>query len=155
MPKRRSKDIGTAAETAVVRWLQANGWPHAERRALRGNQDAGDVTGTPGVCWEVKAGQAAINASDGQIADWLTEVIRETTHGHGEFGILIQRRRGKADPGNWWSWLPLIDLVRLADRCSTRPGGGLFTPDIGGAPCRLRLADLTNLLRDAGYGDPR
>ena len=32
----RSKAIGTAAETAVVRYLAAHGFPAAERRALHG-----------------------------------------------------------------------------------------------------------------------
>ena len=39
----RSKDIGTRAEAAVVRYLCANGWANAERRALRGSADWGDV----------------------------------------------------------------------------------------------------------------
>src|SRR5690606_4660297 len=52
----KPRDTGTRAETAVVRYRRDHGWPHAERRALRGNQDAGDITGTPGVCWSVKAG---------------------------------------------------------------------------------------------------
>lgn len=33
----RPRDIGTRAETAVVAWLQAHGWPGAERRALHGS----------------------------------------------------------------------------------------------------------------------
>ena len=65
----RSKDIGTRAEAAVVRYLCANGWANAERRALRGSADWGDVTGTPGLVWEVKGGDAAKDASDNQIAD--------------------------------------------------------------------------------------
>src|SRR5690606_27104000 len=60
----RSKDIGTRAETAVVRYLRANGFEHAERRALRGRQDAGDITGTPGICWEVKARKRPISDTD-------------------------------------------------------------------------------------------
>lgn len=28
----RPRDIGTRTETAVVRYLRANGWPNAERR---------------------------------------------------------------------------------------------------------------------------
>ena len=35
----RSKDIGTRAETAVVRYLAAHGFPAAERRALHGATD--------------------------------------------------------------------------------------------------------------------
>ena len=35
----RPKAIGTAAETAVVRYLAAHGFPAAERRALHGARD--------------------------------------------------------------------------------------------------------------------
>ena len=59
----RPKDIGTAAETAVVRFLRDNGFPLAERRALHGSTDRGDITGTPGLVWEVKGGDAAKTAS--------------------------------------------------------------------------------------------
>lgn len=37
----RPKAIGTAAETAVVRYLAAHGFPAAERRALHGATDHG------------------------------------------------------------------------------------------------------------------
>lgn len=43
-----SKARGTAAETAVVRYLR-RWWPNVERRALAGNADKGDLTGIPGV----------------------------------------------------------------------------------------------------------
>ena len=48
----RPKAIGTAAETAVVRYLAAHGFPAAERRALHGATDLGDITGTPQIVWE-------------------------------------------------------------------------------------------------------
>lgn len=50
------KAIGTAAETAVVRYLAAHGFPAAERRALHGATDLGDITGTPSLCWETERG---------------------------------------------------------------------------------------------------
>ncbi len=40
----KSKQKGTAAETAVVKYLKANGFPKAERRALQGNLDKGDIS---------------------------------------------------------------------------------------------------------------
>ena len=156
MPKRRPKDIGTAAETAVVRWLQANGWPHAERRALRGNQDAGDITGTPCICWEVKAGQAAIGASDGQINAWLIETANQRVAARADYGILIQRRKGKSSAGDWWAWLRLGALVTLADiALSADPRVHQYKADntTGQAAARLRLADLATILHRAGYGE--
>ncbi len=50
----RNKQKGTAFETLVVRWLAENGFPYAERRALAGTHDCGDVTGIPGLVIECK-----------------------------------------------------------------------------------------------------
>lgn len=50
-----SKARGTAFESLVVGYLRANGFPAAERRALAGNTDKGDVAGIPGVVLECKA----------------------------------------------------------------------------------------------------
>jgi len=50
----KAKAKGTSAETAVVKYLIDNGFPYAERRALNGALDLGDITGTPALAWEVK-----------------------------------------------------------------------------------------------------
>lgn len=147
----RPKQIGTAAETAVVRYLQGSGFPHAERRALRGILDAGDITGTPGVCWEVKGGEAAKNASDGQIADWLVETATETANAGSDAGVLVLQRRGVGprNASRWWTILNGWDLVGLGmDLGNTR------SPALLDFPVRLLLADTVTLLRAAGYGEP-
>jgi hypothetical protein len=41
----KAKAKGTSAETAVVKFLIDNGFPYAERRALNGALDLGDITG--------------------------------------------------------------------------------------------------------------
>jgi hypothetical protein len=56
----RSKNIGTAAETAVVKAARAYGFPGAERRALHGSTDLGDILLCPGVIVEVKAGKQTL-----------------------------------------------------------------------------------------------
>jgi hypothetical protein len=145
----RPKDIGTAAETAVARYLAANGFPHAERRALRGNLDCGDITGTPGICWEIKGGKAAATASDGQVAAWLDETEAERINARADVGILVMRRAGigPANAGRWWAVMPFGTLMFLAP-IGTRRVVGV------GHPVRLHLADACIRLRDAGYGDP-
>ena len=50
----RERAKGTAWESALVKWLRANGFPHAERRALHGAHDKGDITGIPGLVIEAK-----------------------------------------------------------------------------------------------------
>src|SRR5690606_36898147 len=110
----RSKDIGTRAETAVVRYLRGAGWPHAERRALTGARDLGDVTGTPGIVWEVKARKALI--SDREIAEWMDETETERVNADAEIGVLVVRRAGvgEGNAGRWWAYLPAGTLARLA-----------------------------------------
>lgn len=147
--KRRPKDIGTSAETAVVRYLQANGWAGAERRALRGTKDAGDITGTPGVCWEVKGGNAAKTASDGQIDAWLDELAAEKLNAAADVAVLVVQRKG-VGPGNagrWWAIVPAYQLEGLLN------GTGRW--HIGHRhPIRMTLTGMTAILRTAGYGDP-
>lgn len=144
----RPKDIGTAAETAVVRYLQANGWPNAERRALRGNLDCGDVTGTPGICWEVKGGKAAETAGRKQVADWMAETETERVNSGSEYGVLVMKRRGTGavNVSSWEAVMPASDWVRTMG----------LEPDLRlwDWPLRTDLSIVVQLLRRAGYGDP-
>src|SRR6185312_8871013 len=105
MTPRKPRAIGTATETAVVRYLVANGFPHAERRSLRGSLDAGDITGCPGLVWSVKGGVAAKTASDGQVAKWLAELERQRVNAAATIGVLVLQRAGigEANAGRWWA----------------------------------------------------
>ncbi|MGH3518820.1 MAG: hypothetical protein ACRDQ7_15660 [Haloechinothrix sp.] len=146
----RSKDIGTKAETAVVRYLQTNGWPHAERRALRGVADAGDITGTPGLAWSVKGGIAAETASDLDIIRWLGDLAKQRYNANAEHGVLVLKRRqhSAARAGTWWAVLPAWDVTHLVWPADLVYGPG----EPPNPPCRMTLADAVGLLRGAGYG---
>ena len=147
----RPKAIGTAAETALVRWLRVNGWPHAERRALTGSHDQGDVTGCPGLVWEAKAGDAADRASDAQVRAWLTETETERVNARADIGILVLRRRGKASPGDWWAVVDASVIAELMFAMQLERDPVTIT----GAPVRLLLSDLAPMLRVTGYGIPQ
>jgi hypothetical protein len=112
-----SKDKGTAAETAVVRFLRANGYPHCERRALAGAQDRGDVAGIPGLVVEVKA------VARMELAGWLDEASSESVTARNrvdgsialaDVPVVWHKRRGKRSPGDWyvtmdgWAFLALL-----------------------------------------------
>jgi len=129
----RPKDIGTAAETAVVKALRVHGFPHAERRALAGTYDLGDIVGTVGIVWEVKGGEAAKSASDGQIEKWLEETERERLNANAEYGVLVVQRKGIGAPNahRWWAI--------LAEQHYTT---------------RWYLEDICYWLRAQGYGTP-
>jgi hypothetical protein len=139
----RPKDIGTVAETAVVRVLQRSGFPHAERRALRGAYDCGDVTGIPGVAVEIKGGKAAKRASDAQIEAWLDETEAERINARADIGLLVVQRAGVGAPNahRWWAY--------------TRTGAhGLVIANVASITVRMHLGDAITLLRRYGYGEP-
>lgn len=77
-------DKGRMAENGLVSYLKENGWPYVERRRLTGANDKGDVTGTPGLCWEVKYANAGL-----RLGTWMAETALETLNAGAEFGILV------------------------------------------------------------------
>jgi hypothetical protein len=103
----RSKAKGTAAETAVVRYLQAHGFPFAERRALAGAADRGDVAGVPGVCVEVKA---VVKPSFGA---WLGEAAVEAGNAGAGLGVVVHKPRGVADPAGFHVVMTLAAFAEL------------------------------------------
>jgi hypothetical protein len=98
----RSRAKGTAAESATVAALWRLGFPYAERRALSGANDLGDITGTPGLAWEVK------DAKVWQAAAWLRETEVERVNAKADFGILVIKTPGVGAP-NAHRWLTVMD----------------------------------------------
>ena len=145
----RPKQIGTAAESAVVKALRRHGFPHAERRALSGRADVGDVILCPGVIGEVKGGAAAKQASDGLLQVWWEETLREQVNARADVALLIVARRGigPANADRWWAVMPVYEVARLAGawwRLGDFRIDGLI---------RLHLRDACILLRAYGYGE--
>ena len=105
----KAKQKGTAAETAVVRWLNSNGFPTAERRALTGQLDQGDVTGIPGVVVEVK------NHKSYKIPEWLKETLAEKENAKADIGLLVIKPNGVGDTrvGEWWVVLTLSEAAAI------------------------------------------
>jgi hypothetical protein len=108
----KAKQKGTAAETALVRFLVGQGFPNAERRALGGGssgQDLGDITGTPCLAWEVK------NHKSYSIPAWLKETAIEKDNSGADFGILVAKPNGVglSNVGDWWAIMRVADIVDL------------------------------------------
>jgi hypothetical protein len=102
-----SKRKGTAWESAIVEFLRTNGVPHAERRALGGTKDRGDVAGLPGLVIEAKS------AARIELAAWLDEAEAERVNDNAEIGLVWIKRRGKSSPGAGYAVLDGATLVRL------------------------------------------
>lgn len=103
----KPKQIGTAAETAVVNFCKKNGHEDTERIALKGFYDQGDIllgNTKYKTIIEVKSGKAAENASDNQIDKWLAEAERERINANAHIGILVTKRKGvgAVNAGRWW-----------------------------------------------------
>ena len=83
----RSKRKGTQFETDVVDYLRANGFPYAERRALRGTLDAGDIAGVVGWALEAKA------CKEFDLAGWAAEAEQEAKNAGARWWAVIAKRR--------------------------------------------------------------
>lgn len=110
------KKKGTAAESAVVAYLKANGFPSVERRALRGNKDRGDVAGIPGLVIEVK------NKQRTDLAEWVDEAINESEPY--EIAVVWHKRRFFGSPGAWYVTMGGQEFVNLLRKAVTDGPGG-------------------------------
>ncbi|GAB7039723.1 MULTISPECIES: hypothetical protein [Catenuloplanes] len=98
---------GTAWETAIVRFLNDNGVPHAERRAKNGMKDRGDIAGIPGVVIEAKNERAIA------LASYLAEAEAERINDGADLGVAWVKRRGKSSPGDGYVVMTGATLVQL------------------------------------------
>ena len=90
-----SKKKGTAAETKVVNYLATFGI-EAERRALSGNADKGDIKvnykGNE-LTLEVKTGKQTENPSRTQIEEWLRQTEVEAANAQCSGALVVVRYR--------------------------------------------------------------
>lgn len=113
-----SRDKGTAWETAIVNYLREQGAPHAERRALTGNKDRGDITGIPGLVVEAKICRQA------EWGEWVNEATKEATNvGPGTIGVVWAHRPRKAHPADGYVVMTGATLVELLTAAGYLDGG--------------------------------
>ncbi len=96
---------GARAEADLINYLQANGYPHAERRRI--GVPGPDVTGTPGVAWECKS------AARIELAAWVDQAEQQRADTRAVYGPLVVKRRGTTDVGQWYAVLPMAQLMAL------------------------------------------
>lgn len=93
-------------ERRVVDHLAANGFPWAERRAMEGMNDRGDVSGIPGFCCEVK------NTKTMNLAGWMDELYVEMKNARASIGAVVFPRRNHAI-GKAYALMDLDMLINL------------------------------------------
>lgn len=155
MSKQRA--IGTAFETLVATHARQNGFPAAERLALKGKDDEGDVRIHSQIHLECKGGKAAETASDGQILKWIEETERERCRANIDHAFLITKRAncGKVRAGDMWVHTQLVKLLMLYGidfAPIMQENDPVHVANAFYAPMRMTLDDLLRHLKAAGYG---
>lgn len=103
----RSRDRGTSWETAIVGYLNDQGATQAERRALNGTRDRGDIAGLPGVVIEAKNEQRI------DLAGYIAETEAERVNASARIGVAWVKRRAKASPGQAYVVMTGATFVNL------------------------------------------
>lgn len=80
--------------------------PYAERRALAGVNDRGDLAGVPGVMIECKAEKAI------DLAGYMDEVKVQTVNSCAQLGVAVVKRRNRS-VGDAYAVMPLSALTEL------------------------------------------
>ena len=109
-----SKQKGTKAETAVVRYLGQLGI-EARRNVLHGSADEGDIMAEIAgcdVCIEVK------NRKRIELAKWMGEMVRERNNARAGSGMLVVKPEGVGleKVGKWFVCMEVDDLMWLVNR---------------------------------------
>lgn len=144
----RPQDKGREAENFAVRFLSEHGWPSIERKRLRGAKDEGDLTGAPGLMFEVKYLGRNVSA---RMAAWMRQVDVQTVHAKADYGVLIVKPPGigERNAGKFWAimrWEHYLALLRqLGDLGNYRPSGVYTHSNARLTTLNTRIAELDRI----------
>lgn len=102
----KPKRLGTQWESEVVAYLREQIYPEAERRALAGGTDKGDIINAGPYVWECK-NTAAIDLAGG-----IDETFIEIVNAGSAYGFLIVKRRRKS-VAKGYAVMELQQLVQI------------------------------------------
>jgi hypothetical protein len=103
-----SRRKGNRAEVAVVNYLKAAGYDvETSRNARGGTQKGADVLGNFPMAIEIK------NQTRVDLAGWWAQAVEQAGDGK---AVVVHKRVGKSNPGEWWVTMDLQTLVRLLER---------------------------------------
>lgn len=113
----KPKQRGTAAETAVLRYVRENGFPHAYRQTLAGSKDLGDIRLDDTTIIEVKSVATAATGQPGAalLAKWMGEMAAERKNAGAFRGVLVVKRKGTTNPADWWSYVEANEFITLIE----------------------------------------
>lgn len=99
-----NKDKGTRAESAVVRLAREMYWPYAERRALTGGKDRGDITGIPGLVIQVK------DVERKSVGAWQLATLEQLANDNASTCILVVKTFRK-NVRQWDTYIPISHFL--------------------------------------------
>ena len=100
------KHRGYASQKIVARYLEENGFPFAESTGA--GRAGTDVTGTPGIDWEVKARRGLV------ISQLMKQLNDRAEVGSLGIGVIRPDGMGEASVGRWPVVLCFDDFIALA-----------------------------------------
>ena len=103
-----SRRKGARAEQAVARWLRSLGWQARTSRSVQGVQGGADLITDCPLSIEVK------DHARMELAAWLEQAIAQAEPGRP--GVVLHKRRGKGNPGDWYATMRAADLLDLMRR---------------------------------------
>lgn len=103
-----AKRKGSQWERDCVKWLNANGFPCAERAYGAGrHDDVGDIDGIDGVVVECK------NEKKITLSSYMQELDDEMTHADAETGVVLIKKRGTSNVSEAYAVMPAELWVNL------------------------------------------
>lgn len=156
MSGRASLTVGKETEQLVARYLRSRGLEGVERAVRTGFRtrdravaDSGDLTGWPGVCVQVKSLRPH-NAAERQTRTWLAETEEQRVQSGASVGLLVVRRWGTTNAGEWWCFVQLGTLLHLAAEAAGRMVPSM-PQTVREAPVRLELSDAVTMMQTWGW----
>jgi hypothetical protein len=110
--RKSAKAAGAATERAVADYLAiALEDDRVDRRVKRGNKDRGDVGGLRIHGQRLVAEVKDVAKTD--LPGWTNQAHAEANHDDALCGFVVSKRRGTTDPGRYWVFMTLDDLLAL------------------------------------------
>lgn len=141
----RAKQMGTAVETAALRYARERGFAAARRQALAGSGDIGDIELLPAatdrgpVIIECKRAHRGV-----QLTGWMRQTAVERANAGASFALLVAKQLGMGDRnvGSWFAACTVEDWIWL----QRRHWGGDMVDDVPVWPNRSVTHFVENML---------
>lgn len=105
------KAKGTAAETAILRFLQEKGLL-VLRNPPSGSKDKGDLT----ICGDTNFTVEVKNVKRMELSAWVDEALTEQANADTDFAVVMHKRVRKGHPSEWYCTMTIgqfAEMVKL------------------------------------------